>query len=92
MEIREPLRFAERCSHELAGSGLQSDRGACARVARDMRVDGNPTPGVGEVTLDGTGTGSLAGLNLNTATGLPQFVISLVGEKNAVGSVVVKLT
>jgi hypothetical protein len=54
--------------------------------------DGNPIPGASDVSLNGTGTASLAGLNLNTATGLPQFVISLVGEKNAVGSVVVKLT
>jgi hypothetical protein len=54
--------------------------------------DGNPIPGLAEVALDGTGTASLAGLSLNTATGLPQFLFTLTGEAGPVGEVEVKLT
>jgi hypothetical protein len=54
--------------------------------------DGNPIPGLAEVALDGTGTASLAGLPLNTATGLPQFLITLSGETGGIGSVEVRLT
>ncbi len=54
--------------------------------------DGNPIPGLAERPLDGTGTASLAGLELNTATGLPQFLITLNGTSGEVGSVEVKLT
>lgn len=54
--------------------------------------DGNPIAGLGEQTLDATGTTSLAGLELNTATGLPQFLFTLNGETGTVGSVEVKLT
>jgi hypothetical protein len=53
--------------------------------------DGNPIPGLEEAELDGTGTASLAGLALNTATGLPQFLFTLEGV-GTVGSVEVKLT
>jgi hypothetical protein len=54
--------------------------------------DGNPIPGAADRPLDKTGTVDLSGLALNTATGLPQFVITLVGETGKVGSVEVKLT
>lgn len=54
--------------------------------------DGNPIPGLGEIALDETGTASLAGLELNTATGLPQFLFTLTGETGEVGSVEVTLT
>jgi len=54
--------------------------------------DGSPIPGLGEIALDGTGTASLAGLSLNTATGLPQFLFTFSGENGPVGSVEVKLT
>jgi lysophospholipase L1-like esterase len=53
---------------------------------------GNPIPGATEVALNGSGTASLVGLNLNAGTGLPQFVISLVGAPEGLGQVVVKLT
>jgi GDSL-like Lipase/Acylhydrolase family len=53
---------------------------------------GNPIPGASEVPLNGNGTASLVGLNLNAGNGLPQFVISLVGASESFGSVVVKLT
>jgi hypothetical protein len=54
--------------------------------------DGNSIPGLGELALDATGTASLAGLSLNTATGLPQFLFTFSGENGPVGSVEVKLT
>jgi hypothetical protein len=54
--------------------------------------DGNPIPGLAAITLDGTGSASLAGLELNTATGLPQFLFTLEGEAGPVGEVEVKLT
>jgi hypothetical protein len=54
--------------------------------------DGNLIPGLPEVQLDGTGTASLAGLELNTPTGLPQFLFTLNGNKGKVGSIEVKLT
>ncbi len=54
--------------------------------------DGNPIAGLEERSLDETGTASLAGLELNTATGLPQFLFTLNGETGKVGSVEVKLT
>ncbi len=54
--------------------------------------DGNPIPGAADRPLDATGTTSLAGLNLNTATGLPQFVIALSGESGDPGQIEVKLT
>ena len=54
--------------------------------------DGNPIPGAADRPLDGTGTVSLAGLNLNTPTGLPEFILALQGESGSPGQVVVKLT
>jgi hypothetical protein len=54
--------------------------------------DATPIPGLSDGTLDGTGTVSLTGLNLSTATGLPQFLITLTGATGTPGSVTVKLT
>jgi hypothetical protein len=53
--------------------------------------DGNPI-GLPEQALDETGTASLAGLELNTATGLPQFLFTLNGESEQIGAVEIKLT
>jgi hypothetical protein len=53
--------------------------------------DGNPI-GLEERTLDETGTASLAGLELNTPTGLPQFLFTLGGENEEIGAVEIKLT
>ena len=53
--------------------------------------DGNLIPGLEERQLDSTGTASLAGLELNTPTGLPQFLITLNGA-GKVGSLDIKLT
>ena len=53
--------------------------------------DGNLIPGLEERQLDGTGTAGLGGLELNTPTGLPQFLITLNGA-GKVGSVEIKLT
>ncbi len=39
--------------------------------------DGELTPGLPELTLDETGSASLNGLDLNTTTGLPQFLFAL---------------
>jgi RHS repeat-associated protein len=54
--------------------------------------DGNPISGDTNAQLDATGTVSLSGVNLNTPTGLPQFLINLQGETGNPGSVTVKLT
>jgi Big-like domain-containing protein len=54
--------------------------------------DGNPIAGLNPITLDATGTAALAGLALNTPTGLPQFLFTLEGEEGSVGEVEVKLT
>jgi hypothetical protein len=54
--------------------------------------DANPIAGASDLSLDGTGSASLVGLNLNSATGLPQFLIHLDGESGTPGQVVVKLT
>ena len=53
--------------------------------------DGNLIPGLEGRQLDTTGTAGLAGLELNTPTGLPQFLITLNGA-GKVGSVEIKLT
>jgi hypothetical protein len=53
--------------------------------------DGNPI-GLPEQALDETGTISLAGLELNTSTGLPQFLFTLNGESEEIGAVEIKLT
>lgn len=52
---------------------------------------GAPIPGIADRAVDGTGTVSLTGLNLNTATGLPQFLITLTGAQGDPAEVVVKL-
>ncbi len=54
--------------------------------------DGNPIAGTPIETLDATGTVSLTGLNLNTAQGLPQFLITLNGASSTPTSVEVQLT
>jgi hypothetical protein len=54
--------------------------------------DGNPIPGATDRQLDRTGSISLTGLNLNTATGLPQFLIALNGTSGSPSQVEVKLT
>lgn len=53
--------------------------------------DANPIPGTPTRALDGTGTAGLAGLNLQTPSGLPQFLITLHGATGNPGSVRVKL-
>lgn len=53
--------------------------------------DGNPLP-IATEALDATGTASLTGLNLNTALGLPEFLITLNGTQGTPSQVVVKLT
>jgi hypothetical protein len=53
--------------------------------------DGNAIPGAADRPLDGTGTVDLSGLSLNTATGLPQFLIDLSGAGNP-GQIVITLT
>ncbi len=53
--------------------------------------DGNPI-GLPELGLDASGSASLSGLGLNTATGLPQFLFTLNEEKETLGAVEVKLT
>ena len=52
---------------------------------------GNPL-GIPNGTLDASGSIDLSALSLNTATGLPQFLVTLVGAPSGTGSVVVKLT
>jgi hypothetical protein len=54
--------------------------------------DGNPIPGASSAALDQTGSASLAGLNLNTTTGLPQFLITLQAGSQAPQEVKVQLT
>ncbi len=54
--------------------------------------DGELIPGMPEIALDETGSASLNGLDLNTTTGLPQFLFTLKNPTGPVGSVEVKLT
>jgi hypothetical protein len=54
--------------------------------------DGDSIPGLSPIVLDSTGTASLAGLELNTPTGLPQFLFTLEEPKGTIGNVEVKLT
>ena len=54
--------------------------------------DGNPIPGTTTMSLDGTGTLSLQGLSLNTAIGLPEFLITLNGTSGSPTSVTVQVT
>lgn len=53
---------------------------------------GLPIPGVDDVSLDGAGVADLQGLELNTARGLPQFLITLTDPVGSPGSVTVRLT
>lgn len=53
--------------------------------------DGNPIPGTSTTPLDGTGAVNLAGMSLNTAIGLPEFLITLNGASGAPGSVTVQV-
>jgi hypothetical protein len=62
-----------------------------ATVAFDSG-DGTAIPGLEEKTFDGTGTVSLVGLELNTSTGLPEFLLTFNGITGSVGTVEVKLT
>ena len=55
-------------------------------------ADANPIAGVPTEPLDATGTVDLAGLDLSTAFGLPQFLITLLGAQGTPASVVVELT
>jgi hypothetical protein len=48
--------------------------------------------GIPDKTLDATGTVDLTGLALNSATGLPQFVITLAGAAANLGQVKLELT
>ncbi|MCA1690226.1 MAG: IPT/TIG domain-containing protein, partial [Actinobacteria bacterium] len=57
-----------------------------------LDANGNPIPGVADRPIDNTGTVDLTGLNLSPSNGLPQFLITLVGEQGTPGSVQVKLT
>jgi surface antigen len=54
--------------------------------------DGNPITEIADRPLDNAGTVDLTGLSLNSATGLPQFLISLLGATGAPASVTVRLT
>jgi hypothetical protein len=54
--------------------------------------DGELIPGMPEIALDETGSASLNGLDLNTTTGLPQFLFTLQNPTGPVGSVEVRLT
>ena len=53
--------------------------------------DANPIPGVPNENLDASGAASLVGLHLNTATGLPQFLITLNNPTSRPGTVQVKV-
>jgi hypothetical protein len=54
--------------------------------------DGELIPGLPEIALDETGSASLNGLDLNTTTGLPQFLFTLQNPIGPVGAVKVRLT
>jgi hypothetical protein len=54
--------------------------------------NGNPIPGAADRPIDANGTVDLTGLNLNTAIGLPQFLITLNGLSGSPGEVIVELT
>jgi hypothetical protein len=53
---------------------------------------GNPISGIPTMPLDSTGSVDLTGLNLNTASGTPQFLITLTGAASDLGQIQVKLT
>ena len=54
--------------------------------------DAAPIPGAADRPVDAAGAVDLSGLNLSTATGLPHFLITLVGSSGAPSAVTVKLT
>lgn len=54
--------------------------------------DGKPIPGLEAKALNGAGAVSLAGLELNTPTGAPQFLLSFSGVSGTLGTVEVKLS
>lgn len=54
--------------------------------------DATQIPGIPDQNIDGTGLVDLAGLDLSTSLGLPQFVITLTGAGTAPTEVTVKLT
>jgi hypothetical protein len=53
---------------------------------------GNPISGIPTMPLDATGSVDLTGLDLNTASGTPQFLITLTGAASDLGQIQVKLT
>jgi hypothetical protein len=53
---------------------------------------GNPIAGQSNMSLDSAGAADLTGRNLNTASGLPQFIIALTGAGGGVSQLSVKLT
>lgn len=54
--------------------------------------DATPISGIPNQPLDATGTANLAGLNLSTNVGLPEFLITLLGAQGTPSQVVVQLT
>jgi uncharacterized protein (DUF2345 family) len=52
---------------------------------------GNSIPGLSSVPLDATGTANLTGLSLNTASGLPQFIVTLTNAPVTPGPFTVRL-
>ena len=54
--------------------------------------DGNPLPGLSNLALDSTGTLSLAGDDLSSPSGLPQFLITLNGAPPSLAAAQVALT
>lgn len=55
-------------------------------------ADANPLPGLPTIPLDANGTANLSGLNLTTAYGLPQFLITLNGVSGTPTSLKATLT
>ena len=55
-------------------------------------ADANPIAGAPTEPLGATGTADLAGLDLSTTFGLPEFLITLLGTQGTPTSVVVRLT
>jgi hypothetical protein len=53
---------------------------------------GNPIAGLSNMSLDNAGAADLTGLDLNTTSGLPQFIIALTGAGGGVSQLSVKLT
>lgn len=74
------LQIISPARNTYASGSIEFDNGA-----------GNPL-GIPNGTLDANGSIDLSALNLNTATGLPQFLVTLVGAPANTGNVVVQLT